>query len=96
MKEITLLLEDESLCELIDEEAESMGWTQEEVVLRALFFWKSEKELDEEEMRELEEARREWQENGGMDAKEFSTVSVKRRKLPGHEVPTAILLPGSS
>ena len=71
MKEITLLLEDESLCELIDEEAESMGWTQEEVILRALFFWKSEKELDEEEIRELEEARRDWQENGGMDAKEF-------------------------
>ena len=71
MKSITILIEDEDLCDLIDEEAESMGWAQEEVILRALFFWKSEKELDEEEMRELEEARREWQENGGMDAKEF-------------------------
>ena len=71
MKKITILLEDESLCELIDEEVESTGWTQEEVILRALHFWQSEKELDEEEIRELEEARREWQEQGGMDAKEF-------------------------
>ena len=71
MKKITLLLEDESLCELIDEEVESTGWTQEEVILRALYFWQSEKELDEEEMREIEEARRDCQENGGMDAKEF-------------------------
>ena len=71
MKKITILLEDGSLCELIDEEVESTGWTQEEVILRALHFWQSEKELDEEEIRELEEVRREWQEHGGMDAKEF-------------------------
>ena len=71
MKKITLLLEDASLCELIDEEIESTGWSEEEVILRALYFWQSEKEMDEEEIRELEEARRDWQENGGMDAKEF-------------------------
>ena len=71
MKKITILIDDKDLCDLIDEEVESTGQTQEEVILRALFFWKSEKELDEEEIRELEEARREWQENGGMDAKEF-------------------------
>ena len=71
MKKITILLEDESLCELIDEEAESTGWTQDEVILRALYFWQSEKEVDAEEQRIIEEARREWQENGGMDAKEF-------------------------
>ena len=71
MKKITLLLEDESLCELIDDEAESTGWTQDEVILRALYFWQSEKEVDAEEQRIIEEARREWQENGGMDANEF-------------------------
>ena len=71
MKKITIVLEDESLCELINEEVKSTGWTQEEVILRALYFWQSEKELDEEEMREIEEARRDWQENGGMDAREF-------------------------
>lgn len=83
MKEITLVIEDESLCELIDEDAESMGWTPEEVVLRALFFWKSEKELDEEEIRELEEARKDWQENGGMDAKEFFDSLREEEKAAG-------------
>ena len=71
MKKITLLIEDEDLCNLIDEESESTGWSEEEVVLRALFFWRSEKELDEEEKRELEEALKDYRENGGMDAKEF-------------------------
>ena len=71
MKKIAVVLEDESLCELIEEEAESTGWTEEEVILRALFFWQSEKELDEEEKRELEERIKDYQENGGMDAKEF-------------------------
>ena len=71
MKKITLLLEDEALCELIEEEARSTGWTDEEVIMRALYFWQSEKELDAEEQREIEKARRDWQENGGMEAKEF-------------------------
>lgn len=71
MKKITILIDDKDLCDLIDEESESTGWNEEEVILRALYFWKSEKELDEEEIRELEEARRDYQENGGMDAKEF-------------------------
>ena len=70
-KKVTLLLEDAELCETIDEEVNSTGWTQEEVIMRALYFWQSEKTLDAEEQREIEEARREWQENGGMDAKEF-------------------------
>ncbi len=71
MKKVTLLLDDDSLCKTIDEEVKSTGWTEEEVILRALYFWQSEKELDAEEQREIEEARRDWQENGGMDAKEF-------------------------
>ena len=71
MKKLILLIEDESLCELIDEEVESTGWPEEEVIMRALFFWQSEKELDEEEKRELEERIKDYQENGGMDAKEF-------------------------
>jgi hypothetical protein len=59
MKKMTIVLEGESLCELIEEEAESTGWPQEEAVLRALFFWQSEKELDAEEIREIQAARRE-------------------------------------
>ena len=71
LKKITILIDDKDLCDLIDEESESTGWNEEEVILRALYFWKSEKELDEEEIREIEEARGEYQEKGAMDAKEF-------------------------
>ena len=71
MKKLTITVEDESLYKAMEEEAEFTGCTVEEIVIRALNFWKVETELDEEERRELEEERRDWQENGGMDAKEF-------------------------
>ena len=71
MQRLTITIEDESLFEAMKEEAEFTGCAVEDIVIRALQFWKVETELDEEERRELEEARREWQENGGMDAKEF-------------------------
>ena len=71
MRKLTITIEDEALFQAIDEEAEFTGCTEEDIVIRALQFWKVETELDEEEIRELEEARRDWQENGGMDAKEF-------------------------
>lgn len=71
MQRLTITIEDETLFEAMKEEAEFTGCTVEDIVIRALQFWKVETELDEEERRELEEARRDWQENGGMDAKEF-------------------------
>ena len=40
-------------------------------MLRDLQFWKIEAELDEEERREIDEARKEWEENGGMEARPF-------------------------
>ena len=71
MQRLTITIEDEALFEAMKEEADFTGCTVEDIVIRALQFWKVETELDEEERRELEEARREYQENGGMDAKEF-------------------------
>ncbi len=71
MRKLTITVEDESLFIAMEEEAEFTGCTVEDIVIRALQFWKVETELDAEEQRELEEARREWQKNGGMDAKEF-------------------------
>ena len=71
MKKITLLLDDEALCKSIEEEAKSASCTDEEVVIRALYFWQTESELDAEDKQELDEARKEWQENGGMEASEF-------------------------
>ena len=71
MKKLTITVEDESLYKAMEEEAEFTGCAVEDIVIRALNFWKVETELDEEERLELEERRREWQENGGVDAKEF-------------------------
>ena len=71
MQRLTITIEDEALLKAMKEEAEFTGCTIEDIVIRALQFWKVETELDEEERRELEEARRDYQENGGMDAKEF-------------------------
>lgn len=71
MKKLTITVEDETLYKAMEEEAEFTGCTVEDIVIRALNFWKVETELDEEERRELEERIKEYQENGGMDAKEF-------------------------
>ena len=71
MKKLTITVEDETLYRAMEEEAEFTCCTVEDIVIRALNFWKVETELDEEERLELEESRREWQENGGMEAKEF-------------------------
>ena len=71
MQKLTITIEEEALFEAMKEEAEFTGCTAEDIVIRALQFWKVETELDEEEQQILEEARKEWQENGGIDAKEF-------------------------
>lgn len=71
MKTLTIMVEDESLYQAMQEEAEFTGCTVEEIVIRALNLWKVETELDEEERQELEERIKDYQENGGMDAKEF-------------------------
>lgn len=71
MQKLTITIDDEALFKAMQDEAEFTGCSVEDIVIRALQFWKVETELDEEELRELEEARKEWQENGGMDAREF-------------------------
>ena len=71
MQKLTITIEDEALFKAMEDEAEFTGCTVEEIVIRALQFWKVETELDAEEQQILEEARKEWQENGGMDAREF-------------------------
>jgi hypothetical protein len=38
MQKVTLLLGDDALCETIEEEVKSTGWTEEEVIMRALCF----------------------------------------------------------
>ena len=71
MKRITITLEDDDLRSAIESEAQIAGSTEQDVIIQALQFWLAETELDCEEQRELEEARREYEEVGGVEAREF-------------------------
>ena len=71
MKRITITLEDDDLRSAIESEAEIIGSTEQDVILQALRFWLVESELDAEEQRELDEARREYEEFGGVEAREL-------------------------
>ncbi len=54
MREITFVLDDDALCNAIDQVAMETGSTFEEVVIRALELWKFEFELDEMELQKEE------------------------------------------
>ena len=56
---------------IINPPAQIAGSTERDVIIQALQFWLAETELDCEEQRELEEARREYEEVGGVEAREF-------------------------
>ena len=56
---------------LISERQQVAGLTERDVIIQALRFWLAETELDCEEQRELEAARREYEEIGGVEAREF-------------------------
>ena len=71
MKRITITLEDDDLRSAIESEAQIAGSTEQAVIIQALQFWLAETELDCEEQRELEAARREYEEVGDMEAREF-------------------------
>ena len=60
MKRITITLEDDDLRSAIESEAQIAGSTEQDVIIQALQFWLAETELDCEERRELEAARREF------------------------------------
>ena len=71
MKTITITLKDDVLCAAIESEAKDIGITEDDMIIQALQFWLVETELDCEEQRELEAARREYEEVGGVEAREF-------------------------
>jgi transcription initiation factor TFIIIB Brf1 subunit/transcription initiation factor TFIIB len=68
---LTFVLEDEELYSIIETEAKDSGRTIQEIIVEALRVWKVETEMDDEERREVEEALREWEKNGGMEARAF-------------------------
>lgn len=69
MREVTLILDDDALYKAIEAEAKSTGHTVQEIVVQALQQWRAESDIDERA--ELAEARREWEETGGMEAHAF-------------------------
>ena len=71
MRELTFVLEDEELYSIIETEAKDSGRTIQEILVEALYLWHVETEMDEEERREVEEASRDWEKNGGTEASVF-------------------------
>ena len=71
MKEVTLVLDDEVLYTAIETEAKTTGHTVQEIVVQALRQWRADSQSSAEERAELAEARREWEEKGGMEAHAF-------------------------
>ena len=71
MRELILALDDEELYAALETEAKTTGCTVQDVVIRALRQWQTDAEVDAEELAELAEARREWEEKGGVEAKVF-------------------------
>lgn len=72
----TLTLEDD-LYEALEEEAYKVGRTVGEIVAEAASSWLAEVQLDEEERAEIDAARAEALEVGGMEADEFFDQILK-------------------
>lgn len=71
MKKLTLIIEDDTLFAAIECEAISTGQSVEEVAINAIELWRMDSELDAEERKELEDARDDWERNGGVEAGTF-------------------------
>ena len=84
MKELTLVLDDDSLYSAIEAEAISTGCAVQDVIVQALREWRTDAELDVEERDEVEKARREWEEQGGMEAQAF--FDSLREEEPDHDL----------
>lgn len=77
MRELTVVLDDEGLYTAIEAEAKTTGHTVQDVVIQALRQWRDDCELDAMERAELAEARREWKEEGGIEAHAFFDSLLK-------------------
>ena len=67
---LTVIFEDEGLCTALKVAAARNGQPAQDIGAQAVREWLEAKE-DEELRAELEEARREWEREGGRDASEF-------------------------
>ena len=71
MRELTVVLDDEGLYTAIESEARTTGHSVQDIVIQALRQWRDDCDLDDVERTELAEARREWEEEGGIEAHAF-------------------------
>ena len=71
MKQLTVQIDDDELYSILETEAKDSGRTLQDLVVEALYLWKVETEMDEVEHREVEEAVRDWEKNGGTEAGAF-------------------------
>ena len=74
MKELTLVLEDDALCAVIESAAKRNGVAFEDVVIDAIRYWKSETELSLEEEAEIKTVMRDYDENGGIPHDELAHI----------------------
>ncbi len=81
MRELTFVLEDEELYSIIETEAKESGRTIQDILVEALHLWQVETEMDEEERREVEEASRDWEKNGGMEARAFDGLREEEARV---------------
>ena len=71
MKEVTVVLENDKLYEALEAESVKTGRSVQELVAEALEQWLTDVDTDERDIEEIEAARTEWQEKGGVEAHEF-------------------------
>ena len=71
MQEVTLVLEDDGMYAALEEAARKSGCTVQEIAKDALAQWLMDAELDESEWNDIDDARRDWRQNGGTEAHEF-------------------------
>ena len=71
MKELTVVLDDDALTAAVEAEAVLSGRTVQDVMVEALKQWLADSDLDERERANIEEARCEHNELGGVEAREF-------------------------
>ena len=95
MKELTLVLENDELYTALEAAAIKSGCSLQEIAQDALEQWLLDAELDELEWKEIEESRREWRQNGGMDAEEFFT-SLRQERFVSAAIPDHYFASGST
>ena len=71
MKELTFVLEDDNLYNAVEAASAKTGHSIQEIIAEALEQWLADIESDQDETKKIEKARKEWQDDGGVEAHEF-------------------------